>query len=78
MAPQQNPALESLLADPLIQKVMRADGVEPKALRSLVHRVATARGVSGPDVRPSFLGTPLPSGPLTLARGGACGAALCC
>ncbi len=78
MSPQTNPALESLLADPLIQKVMRADRVEPKAIRSLVHRVATARGNSDPGVRPSFLGTPLPSGPLTFVRGGACGAALCC
>ena len=78
--PQQNPALESLLSDPLIQKVMRADRVEPKTVRSLVYRVAMARGLHDrdEDIQPSFLGTPLASGPLTHIPGGACGAALCC
>ena len=78
MSPHQNPALETLLSDPLIQKVMRADRVEPKSLRSLIHRVASARGLYDEDIGPSFLGTSLCAGPLTRNLGEGCGAALCC
>ena len=47
MAHQNAPTIDHLLADPLIQKVMRADRVEPLALRSLLdgtaRRIADAR-----------------------------------
>lgn len=78
MTPQQNPALESLLSDPLIQKVMRADRVEPKSLRSLIYRVALARGLHDEPIRPSFSGASTPSGFRMYIQSGSCGAALCC
>ena len=36
MAHRNAPTIDDLLADALIQKVMRADHVEPQALRSLL------------------------------------------
>ena len=50
MAYRNAQTIDDLLADPLIQKVMRADHVEPQALRSLLdwnrppHRRLAARG----------------------------------
>ena len=44
MAHPNAPTIDPLLADPLIQKVMRADRVEPQALKSMLH--GTARRIA--------------------------------
>ncbi len=44
MAHPNAPTIDTLLADSLIQKVMRADGVEPQALKSMLH--GTARRIA--------------------------------
>ena len=82
MSPRQNSAIEDLLADPLIQSVMRADRVEPKELRTLLrgvaNRLAPARAASGP----AYPRPPLPRlAPLSAPgriSAGECGAAMCC
>jgi hypothetical protein len=47
MAYRNAPTIDDLLVDPLIQKVMRADHVEPQVLRSMLtgtaRRIADAR-----------------------------------
>ena len=87
MAHQDAPTIEHLLADPLIQKVMRADRVEPLALRSLLdetaRRIADARRGAAVQVgqdlgrRGAFRGPLLLMRPPARASGGECGASLC-
>ena len=47
MSPHIQPSLDALLADPLIQTIMRADHVDPQALRDelkvIARRVAAGR-----------------------------------
>ena len=38
-----HPHIDELLADPIIQMVMKADHVEPQALKGLIARVASRR-----------------------------------
>jgi hypothetical protein len=38
-----NPHIDELLADPIIQMVMKADRVEPQALKGLIARAAASR-----------------------------------
>jgi hypothetical protein len=80
MSPWQNPAIEDLLADPLIQSVMRADRVHPKELRTLLqgaaNRIAAVRA-SGGGSRSMFRGT-LPSLAARPRSFGGCGATVCC
>jgi hypothetical protein len=44
MSQNSGPTLDDLLADSLIQTVMRADHVEPQALKTLLHGVASRIG----------------------------------
>jgi hypothetical protein len=79
--------IDDLLADPLIQKVMRADHVEPQVLRSLLtgtaRRIADSRRAISVQVgqdlgrRGSLRGPLLLMRPMTRAAGGECGASLC-
>ena len=54
MLKRHTPTVDELLGDSLVQAVMRADNVEPQALRTLLEvaagRIAAARGES--DLRP--------------------------
>ena len=87
MAHQNSPTIDHLLADPLIQKVMRADRVEPLALRSLLdetaRRIADARRGAAVQVgqdlgrRGAFRGPLLLMRPPARGSGGECGASLC-
>ncbi|MFZ0601323.1 MAG: hypothetical protein WAN05_08175 [Roseiarcus sp.] len=87
MAYPNAPTIDHLLADPLIQKVMRADRVEPLALRSLLdgtaRRIAEARRAAtvqvGQDLgrRGFFRGPLLLMRPAPSATSGECGASLC-
>ena len=87
MANQNAPTIDHLLADPLIQKVMRADRVEPLALRNLLdvtaRRIAESRRAGAVQVgqdlgrRGSFRGPLLLMRPTRSATGGECGASLC-
>ena len=87
MAYPNAPTIDHLLADPLIQKVMRADRVEPLALRSLLdgtaRRIAERRRATtvqvGQDLgrRGLFRGPLLLMRPAPSATGGECGASLC-
>jgi hypothetical protein len=83
--------IDELMADPLIQKVMRADRVEPQALRALMDgaalRIAEARAsrpsvvfVNAPENRRNSLRRPnAPSPARRSPRSvGDCGSALCC
>ncbi len=86
MAHQNAPTIDHLLADPLIQKVMRADRVEPQALKSMLHgaarRIADRRRETtvqvGQDLgrRGSLRSPPLLMRPAARADG-ECGASLC-
>ncbi len=82
MSPRQNPAIEDLLADPMIQRVMRADRVEPKDLRALLcgvaKRLAPARPASGPAYPRAALPRLAPLGAPGRIAAGECGAAMCC
>jgi len=88
MAHQNAPTIDDLLADPLIQKVMYADRVEPQALRNLL--TGTARRL-GDSMRASSVQLTQElgrrgsmRGPLALMRPsarvaeGECGASLYC
>ena len=87
MAYRSAQTIDDLLADSLIQKVMRADHVEPQALKSLLEgtarRIADSRRAAtvqvGQDLgrRGSFRGPLLLMRPATRPTGGECGAFLC-
>jgi hypothetical protein len=86
MAQRSAPTIDALLADALIQRVMRADHVEPQTLRSLLdgtaRRIASRRASSvqvGQDLgrRGSLRGPLLPMRPSARSTGGECGASLC-
>jgi hypothetical protein len=88
MAHQNAPTIDDLLADPLIQKVMYADHVEPQALRSLLtgmaRRLGDSMGASSVQMRQDFRQRGAFRGPLALMRAsarvpeGECGASLYC
>ena len=87
MAYRSAETIDDLLADSLIQKVMRADRVEPQALRTLLdgtaRRIAESRRAAAVQVgqdlgrRGSFRGPLLLMRPATRSTGGQCGASLC-
>ena len=87
MAYPNAPTIDTLLADSLIQKVMRADRVEPQALKSMLHgtarRIAERRRATtvqiGQDLvrRGSFRSPRLLMRPAPRAADGECGASLC-
>jgi hypothetical protein len=88
MTLRQDPTLDELLGDPLILAAMRADRVDPRALRTLLGaaagRLAAAQAREPRPAKPPIdwratpwgAGAParLPSQPLA----DACGAAFCC
>jgi hypothetical protein len=87
MAYRTAQTIDDLLADPLIQTVMRADHVEPQALKTLLtgtaRRISDSRRASAVQVgqdlsrRGSFRGPLLLIRPTTRTTGGECGASLC-
>ncbi len=87
MAYRSAQTIDDLLADALIQKVMRADRVEPQALKNLLdgtaRRIAESRRAGSAQIgqdlgrRGSFRGPLLLMRPPTRATGGECGASLC-
>ena len=87
MAYRSAQTIDDLLADALIQKVMRADRVEPQALKNLLdgtaRRIAESRRAGSAQIgqdlgrRGSFRGPLLLMRPATRATGGECGASLC-
>ena len=87
MAYRTAQTIDDLLADPLIQTVMRADHVEPQALLTLLtgtaRRISDSRRASAVQVgqdlgrRGSFRGPLLLMRPTTRTTGGECGASLC-
>ena len=94
MSLHHGPTIDELLADSLIQTVMRADQVEPQALRALLNGAAsriTARRRERAAERggvlfvrsPSERRGPEPDAPLAVrrspsVRGQDCKSALCC
>jgi hypothetical protein len=87
MAYRNAPTIDDLLADPLIQKVMQADHVEPQALRGLLNgtarRIADSRRAGSVQVGQDLGRRGLFRGPLLLMKpaarttAGDCGASLC-
>jgi hypothetical protein len=87
MAYRSAETIDDLLADSLIQKVMRADRVEPQALKTLLdgtaRRIAESRRAAAVQVgqdlgrRGSFRGPLLLMRPAARSTGGQCGASLC-
>jgi hypothetical protein len=81
MAYRTAQTIDDLLADPLIQTVMRADHVEPQALKT--RRISDSRRASAVQVgqdlgrRGSFRGPLLLMRPTTRTTGSECGASLC-
>jgi hypothetical protein len=93
MFKRHTPTVDELLGDSLVQAVMRADGVEPQALRTLLEitagRMAAARSEN--ELRPigALLANPpierrltprVPMGPTrgrSVSQAGPCGSALC-
>jgi len=88
MAHQNAPTIDDLLADPLIQRVMSADHVEPQALRSLLagtaRRLGDSMRASSAPMRQDLGRRGALRGPLALVRpsarvrDGECGASFCC
>ncbi len=89
----ENPELDELLADPVVQAAMRADGVEPQAVKSLMktvgRRIAARRGEFSYSAAPprvakaaspsrDELALPLVRGVLPFAGGAPIGAGECC
>ncbi len=74
MSLNYRPTIDELLADSSIRTVMRADHVEPHALRSLLHGVAgRIRGAAGPErasQRPAVVFVGSPNDRRTAFRGG--------
>ena len=62
MSLRDSPTIDELLGDALVQTVMRADNVEPQALRTLLanaaYRLATARVERRPGSASKFLPKP--------------------
>ena len=87
MAYRSAETIDDLLADSLIQKVMRADHVEPQMLKTLLDKTARRLADSrrggvvqvGQDLgrRGFFRGPLLLMRPTPRATGGECGASLC-
>ena len=86
MAYPNAPTIDSLLADALVQKVMRADRVEPQGLRNLLdrtaRRIAEQRRAAGVQVgsdlgRRGSLRAPPLLAPPARAPGRECGASVC-
>jgi hypothetical protein len=87
MAHQNAPTIDDLLADPLIQKVMYADHVEPQALRALLtgtaRRLGDSMRASSVQIRQDLGRRGSLRGPLLLMRptaratDGECGASVC-
>ena len=92
MSLRHSPTIDELLGDSLVQAVMRADNVEPQALRTLLadaaFRVAAARveqrSASGLlakppiDRRPASRGANAPMRVRPAPLADPCGSALCC
>ncbi len=94
MFKRHTPTVDELLGDSLVQAVMRADDVEPQALRTLLEgaagRIAAARGENEPrPVSALFANPPIERRPAPRAAMGQtrgrpmspadpCGSALCC
>ena len=86
MAYRNAETIDDLLADPLIQKVMLADHVEPQALKTMLDRTALRLADSrraatvqvGQDLgrRGFFRGPLLLTRPTARTAGGECGASL--
>jgi len=92
MSLRHSPTIDELLGDSLVQAVMRADNIEPQALRTLLtdagFRIAARhverRSQSGLSAKPPIDGRPASRGanapmrvrPAPLAD--PCGSALCC
>jgi hypothetical protein len=85
---REDPGIDDLLADKLVQTLMRADHVEPKALKSLMggvaDRLAAARrdGAAGAifatsTTEPAFDRPPALGAQASRALGGSCGTAFC-
>ena len=57
MSLKHGPTIDDLLTDSLVQTVMRADHVEPQALKTLLNGVASriAMRVGGASQRPAVL-----------------------
>jgi hypothetical protein len=91
---RHSPTIDELLRDLLVQAVMRADNVEPQALRIMLtdaaNRVAAARLEGWPKLASGFFANPpidsraTPQGANEQARvrpqplADPCGSALCC
>jgi hypothetical protein len=93
MSLRHGPTLDDLLADSLIQTVMRADHVEPEALKTLLNgaarRIAAGRASQrggavfvrlGDDSRTASCAArpPIDVRRSRRVHGGDCGTALCC
>ena len=76
--PRPNPAIESLLADPMVQSVMRADCVEPTELRALLSGVAVKLAIDEDALAPPVRGLPMLLGSSRNGFNMGCGAEMCC
>lgn len=52
-APRE-PSLEDMFADPIVQLMMRRDGVRIEELQSQLHRAQTRQQPNRPDRQPRF------------------------
>jgi hypothetical protein len=92
MSLRHSPTVDELLGDSLVQAVMRADNVEPQALRTLLTEIA-ARVAGAPvdqrpmnglmtrppiDRRPTSRGATSPARVRSAALADPCGSAFCC
>jgi hypothetical protein len=94
MSLSYSPTIDDLLADSLIRAVMRADHVEPRALKALLHGVASRIEAPEPvSRRPAIVFVSTANDRRTPSRGGGfaptarravrgreagCGSAFCC
>ena len=92
MSLRHSSTIDELLGDSLVQAVMRADNVEPQALRSLlvdaavrvtgahVEQKPASRLLAKPpiDRRPAYRGANAPARVRPSSLADPCGSALCC
>jgi hypothetical protein len=64
----REPTLAEMLSDPIVQALMRADGVTPREIEALLRRLGTCPRAGGASTRPGGRPAPAPYADRTAAE----------